>query len=108
MGTNNGWSHPLEDHVGAAHRAGSCRVLCTQLTPRCHDRPEERLAQGLARTGEVTYAYRHLKRPADALEVPCAGSIALTLDGAGGYSVAPARYGWHDAFVTKMDQPMCL
>lgn len=110
VGTNNRWGHPFEDHVHAAQRAGACHVLCTQLTPRCHDRPEERLEQGLARTGEVTYAYRHrVKRSADVLlEVPCAGSIALTLDGAGGYSVAPARYGWHDAFVAKLDQPMCL
>lgn len=109
VGTNNGWKHPNDDHVAAAHRGGACRVICTQLTPRCHDRPEERLPQGLARTGEVEYAYRHRRKRSDeAIEVPCAGSIALTLDGAGGYSVAPASPGWHDSFVAKLDQPMCL
>jgi len=41
------------------------------------------------------------------IEVPCAGSIAVTLDGAGGLSVAPARYAWHDAFVDTLDTPMC-
>ncbi|KYF68614.1 hypothetical protein BE15_01115 [Sorangium cellulosum] len=34
----------IADHVHAARRAGSCRALCTQLTSRCHDRPDERLA----------------------------------------------------------------
>lgn len=108
VGTNNGHGHPDDDHVAAAHRGGDCRVLCTQLTPRCHERPIERLKQGLARTGEVAYAYRHhVRRSAEALEVPCAGSIAVTLDGGGGYSVSPARYDWHDAFVDTLDEPMC-
>lgn len=109
VGTNNGWELPDDDHVAAAHRSGACRVLCTQLTSRCHDRPEERLEQGLARTGEVAYAYRHRRRRSgDAVEVPCAGSITVILDGAGGYSVAPPSPGWHQAFVAKLDQPMCL
>jgi hypothetical protein len=108
VGTNNGIGHPEEDHVAAAHRGGACRVLCTQLTARCHDQPETRLAQGLARTGEVVYAYRHLvRRPGRVLEVPCAGSMAFILDGAGGCQVAPARDGWHEAFVGTLDAPMC-
>lgn len=108
VGTNNRWKHPDEDHVDAAGRAGKCRVLCTQLTPRCHERPEERLGDGLASTGEVAYAYRHrrVKPPGESLEVPCAGSIAVTLDGAGWF-VSPARHGWHDWFVGTLDTPMC-
>jgi len=109
MGTNNRWNHPYEEHVDAASRAGNCRVLCTQLTPQCHERPEERLRQGLANTGEVVYAYRHhVKRSGELLEVPCAGSIAVTLDGSGGWSVTPARYAWHDQFVATLETPMCL
>lgn len=107
VGTNNRWEHPDDDHVAAAHRAGACRVLCTQLTPRCHDRPEERLETGLAQTGEVGYAYRHRVKRSEPLEVPCAGSIAVTLDGAGGYSVSPARYAWHDRFIATLDAAMC-
>ena len=109
VGTNNGDRHPDEDHVAAAHRGGNCRILCTQLTSRCHERPEERLSQGLARTGEVAYAYRHrIPHRRAALEVPCAGSIAVILDGSGGYSVAPSRDDWHDSFVNTLDTPMCL
>ncbi|XYH94232.1 ComEC/Rec2 family competence protein [Sorangium sp. So ce1128] len=108
VGTNNGDGHPDEDHVAGAHRAGGCRILCTQLTPRCHERPEERLGQGLARTGEVAYAYRHrVPRPGRALEVPCAGAMTVILDGSGGYSVVPSRDDWHDAFVATLDTPMC-
>ena len=109
VGTNNADEHPDDDHVAAAHRSGRCRVLCTQLTTRCHARPEELLEKGLARTGEVTYAYRHrVPRHRALLEVPCAGSMAVILDGSGGYAVAPPRYGWHDTFVeTEVEEPMC-
>jgi hypothetical protein len=109
VGTTNGYGHPFEAHVDAAQRGGACRILCTQLTPRCHQRPEERREQGLARTGEVAYAYRHHVNSADrSLEAPCAGSIAVAIDSTGEIIVVPARYGWHDAFIVGLDDPMCL
>ncbi len=39
VGTHNGHHHPLPEHVTAARRNGACRVLCTQLTRRCHPDP---------------------------------------------------------------------
>jgi beta-lactamase superfamily II metal-dependent hydrolase len=110
VGTNNDFDHPSEGHVDAAERAGRCRVLCTQLTPRCHEHPGERLEQGLASTGEAGYAYRHHRKRGrdEIIEVPCAGAIVVTLDGAGGWSVSPTHHGWHEDFVATLDSPMCF
>jgi len=36
VGTNNGHGHPREPWVGPITGGGACRMLCTQVTARCH------------------------------------------------------------------------
>lgn len=111
-GTNNGYGHPLPEHADAAMRSGSCRLLCTQLTPRCHSNPRTLRKEALVAASGVEYPYRHRaalghpsQRPAG--EVPCAGSVAVWLGAEGVLEVAPAPNEDHDRLLRRVDHPMC-
>lgn len=101
VGTNNGHEHPLPEHVSAARRLGSCRLLCTQITPRCHDEPLLLRDEALIYAGGVEWPYRHLavpghRRDRPKEEVPCAGSVVAWLGCGGSLEVEPSSRGDHD------------
>lgn len=113
VGTNNGtYGHPLSVHAQAARRRHACRLLCTQLTPRCHDAPLALREEALANAGGVEWPYRHRvvaghdsKRPAE--EVPCASTISVSIDATGALTVLPETKSEHDALVARIDHPLC-
>jgi beta-lactamase superfamily II metal-dependent hydrolase len=110
VGTRNAYKHPYEDHLLDARRAGACRLVCTQLTARCHKDPLALRDESLKNQGNVFYPFRHrlLKgehRPDQ--EVPCAGTILVDLDEQGAINVTPAPQSWHDTLVDKMNTPLC-
>ncbi len=101
VGTNNRHNHPVPAHLWAMRREGSCRVLCTQLTGRCDSEPVAMREDAVRRASGVEYPYRHRaeaghpeKRPA--AEVPCAGTVVVSIDSAGRVDVLPEVGGWHD------------
>lgn len=112
VGTRNGHDHPRADHAEAARRGGDCRVLCTQLTPRCHDEPTLLRNEALGLAGGVEWPYRHQvvpghpkHRPHD--EVPCAGSVVAWLGPDGSLDIEPRPRGGHDRLVRRTDHPLC-
>lgn len=112
VGTNNGYEHPRRAQVEAIRHQG-CRLLCTQLTARCHDQPLRHRAQALSRVGAVEYPYRHRVAPGDhkryrpAEEVPCAGSMVAWFGVDGQVWLEPPVDNWHDDLVMRLDRPMC-
>jgi beta-lactamase superfamily II metal-dependent hydrolase len=115
VGTKNGHHHPLELHAAAARRGDECRLLCTQLTPRCHDEPLALRDEALAQAGGVEWPYRHRvvpghptksRRPRE--EVPCAGTIAASMDATGRLSVLPEEKDAHAALIRRVDHPLCM
>lgn len=117
VGTNNGHSHPRVDHLTASRRGGACRVLCTQLTPRCDPRPLTQRASALRNPARVVYPYRHRAAPGSAAhgghrrrrETPCAGSILVELSSSlPAVAVDPLPGDWHDAFVSTLYSAKCL
>lgn len=113
VGTQNPYGHPFPDHAAAAHRAHRCRLLCTQMTPRCHDTPSTVRSEALQYAGGVEWPYRHRvelghpsKRPAQ--EVPCAGTVVAWLHGDGRIEVEPAQGAEHDRLIRRIDHPHCL
>lgn len=112
VGTGNGHEHPLEQHLEAARRNGACRLLCTQLTPRCHDNPIELRESALEHAGRVEWPYRHraevghaTRRPSK--EVPCAGSMVAWLEPDGELGFEPRQEGAHSQFLMRVAHPMC-
>jgi len=113
VGTNNRYGHPDPRFLPIAAASGvSCRLLCTQLTSRCHADPQEHRARAVENATLVGFPYRHLVHKGDPSrrraqrEVPCAGSIAVWLRH-DGVQVDPAARDWHDDFVTLLDRPQC-
>ncbi|MEZ4393758.1 MAG: MBL fold metallo-hydrolase [Polyangiales bacterium] len=110
VGTKNRHGHPVPDHLTAARRGGQCRVLCTQLTPQCHsDVSSVRDPHGLATS--IEYPYRHLAvrghpstRPR--AEVPCAGTVLVSMDQHGAITVSPTPKR-HGDFLALLNTPMC-
>jgi len=112
VGTNNGDGHPLEQHAAAARRQGTCRLLCTQLTPRCHADPVELREISLEHAAIVEWPYRHraesghpARRPPS--EVPCAGSMVAWLRPDGELEIEPRQSGAHSQFLLRVARPMC-
>jgi beta-lactamase superfamily II metal-dependent hydrolase len=112
VGTNNPYGHPFEAHAAAAHRAHRCRLLCTQMTPRCHDLPASVRGEALRQAGGVEWPYRHRSAPGHATrrppdEVPCAGTVVVWMDAAGLLEVEPAPGAEHDRLLRRVDHPLC-
>lgn len=113
VGTNNGYEHPSTEHLMAARRGGACRVLCTQLTPRCDPNPIALRDDALNSASGVEYPYRHRNvagHPRSGQipkEVPCAGTVIVELTPDGRLIVEPAPNGAHDSLVTRVAMPLC-
>lgn len=128
VGTNNAHGHPRESWVEPV-TGGACRLLCTQVTARCHAPLEVAGSNGqmvrdpieieaLRRqiiTGHKQWSepqYRHLtdrrqqvKR--GLLEVPCAGTVVAKLFLAGRVEILPSRGGEHERVVDDWTRPLC-
>jgi beta-lactamase superfamily II metal-dependent hydrolase len=112
VGTNNDYDHPDPAHAQAMRRAGTCRLLCTQLTPRCHGSPLALQEEALSYAGGVEWPYRQRAAPGHARrrpkeEVPCAGSVLVWLLPGGGLEVEPAPGGDHDTLLRRVDHALC-
>src|SRR5204862_3683469 len=108
---------------------GACRLLCTQVTGRCHGPLEVTGSDGtvirdadevtrlrervITRHHQWTEAqYRHLtdKRRtirSGQLEVPCAGTVVVTLHLDGRMEVRPAPGGRHGEVIDRWEHPLC-
>ena len=128
VGTNNSYGHPDRTWIHPL-TGGACRLMCTQLTARCHrsldivqpdgavvrdaDEISELRARVITQHHQwIVPQYRHLtdKRRAvrsGQLEVPCAGTVVVTLHLDGRVDVLPAPGGGHDVVVDGWEQPLC-
>lgn len=119
VGTSNPYGHPIPEWVGPV-TGGACRLLCTQVTGRCHA-PLGRDARQIERARERVVRehrqwtlpqYRHLvddlrePRP-EQREVPCAGTVIVTMHLSGQIDVLPAPRAGHDAVVDHWKHPLC-
>jgi len=128
VGTNNAHGHPRRDWVHPS-TGGACRLLCTQVTGRCHgpidiSRPDGTVVRDAEEVASLrdrvitkqhqwtVPQYRHLtdkrrKVRSDSLEVPCAGTVMVVLHVDGRINVSPTPDGGHDSVVDDWDRPMC-
>jgi beta-lactamase superfamily II metal-dependent hydrolase len=128
VGTNNAHGHPHEQWIRPISQ-GACRLLCTQVTPRCHAALQVADADGKMQVDRgaisalrqrtittqnlwVEPQYRHLTDKRSALkaghwEVPCAGTVLTKLFLDGRVEVLPAPGGGHEQVVDGWHQPRC-
>lgn len=112
VGSNNGYDHPLREHVTAARRGSQCRILCTQMTAKCHKQPRKVRADALVMASSLEYPYRHLAQPGFPMErnardeVPCAGTVLLSIDRDGKVFVRP-KPALHAELLDALDHPLC-
>lgn len=128
VGTNNAYGHPSPEWVRPV-TGGACRLLCTQVTGRCHGSLEitniggkvVRDPEAIATLRERVITqhhqwtvpqYRHLTDKQreirlGQLEVPCAGTVVVTLLLDGGIEVRPARGGRHEEVIDLWAHPLC-
>jgi beta-lactamase superfamily II metal-dependent hydrolase len=130
VGTNNGYGHPREPWIEPIS-GGACRLLCTQVTPRCHapleilgsdgrverdpTEIESQRRRVITEQNQWTEPqYRHLtdhrrQIKKGLLEIPCAGTVVvkLPLDPNGHVEVLPASGGGHEQIVDDWQRPLC-
>jgi len=101
-----GYGHPQPVHVQSIVSCGSCSVMCTQLTTRCHPSPADVRDAAISHAGAVVYPWRHHHKKN---ETPCAGSTMVLLHGDGTMEVEPTSNttGWHQAWVQALPTPIC-
>jgi len=110
VGTSNSYGHPHLDHVAGARREGECRLLCTQLTPRCHRSPIERREAMRNQATMVEPPYRQWNEAGQSRrpkEVPCAGSIVAWIDASGELHHEPSADSEHTKALLRVDNPQC-
>jgi beta-lactamase superfamily II metal-dependent hydrolase len=112
VGTCNPHGHPLPEHLSAMRRGAQCRVLCTQMTEQCHRKLTGVRGDALTLASSLETAYRHRavpghssRRPAE--EVPCAGTVLISIHANGTIYVSPKR-SLHGDLIDNLDHPMCL
>jgi beta-lactamase superfamily II metal-dependent hydrolase len=128
VGTNNAYGHPREPCIEPII-GNKCRLLCTQVTARCHSPldivgadckverdPAEVDAQRqrvITKQNQWTEPqYRHLtdqrrQSRMGLLEVPCAGTVIVKLHLDGRVEVLPSRGGGHENIVDAWQHPLC-
>jgi len=110
VGTSNSYDHPHVDHLGAVRRGGECRLLCTQLTPRCHGSPIELREAMRNQATMVEPPYRQWDatgKSRRSKEVPCAGSIVAWIDASGRLHHEPSIDSEHTKLLRRVDNPRC-
>ena len=106
--------HPKLEHIRAAQRGGACRLLCTQITPRCHLDPTEHRTLALQLANAIEPPYRHEGIPGHSArprpkESPCAGTVVVSIGQDGVMEVLPDTSGGHTSqLLPRFDAPACL
>lgn len=79
VGSSNGNGHPKPDHMAAISRSGAS-VLCTQITPRCHE-DLERLRPGIVASDLPgrSSAKPELTQAGCSKNIACAGSVFVEI-----------------------------
>lgn len=137
VGTRNGHEHPRPEWVRPVFRRGGCSTICTQLTPRCEPQVATEAgsqafrgmilgpsatrpalptlnAQPASPAEYAEPAWRHRRDGRDRrssspdAEVPCAGSIEITLYEDGRIQKVPSPDSAHASrVVSRVRHPMC-
>lgn len=118
VGTRNG-HHPREEHIAAARVHGKSDIVCTQITPQCCSKGElpdsirdEFLALYTDKAGHDPLRARSRHNPQRAprrKEVPCGGTISLTMDVEGGCAIEPALKDHARRMQARLgSQPLCV
>ncbi|NJK31633.1 MAG: MBL fold metallo-hydrolase [Deltaproteobacteria bacterium] len=109
VGTSNAHSHPLAAHVRGSTRAGSCHVMCTQLTAQCHGDVDDVRLRTSHLSLDGTYPHRNRARRgaqrARPPSTPCAGTVLVSLDGEA-MTFYPSAED-HGDLVLQLDHPLC-
>lgn len=113
VGTRNSDDHPNPRWI-APIAGGACRLMCTQVTPRCHPKLREdaevHRKTVLGRKYLVEPYWRHaddrLKEERREPEVPCAGIVLVKLEVDGDVTVLPTSQG-HARTVSLWKRPLC-
>jgi beta-lactamase superfamily II metal-dependent hydrolase len=119
VGSNNGYEHPDPQWMGPIC-GGACRMMCTQVTPRCQPDVNsggrtKKLVENLGTRVFAEPLWRHYK-DADrtdpngarkAFEVPCAGTVVVSLEAGRPPEVLPSATD-HAAVVRNWATPLCL
>jgi len=111
VGSLNRHGHPRPEHLAAMRRGTQCRVLCTQMTAQCHAKLPKVRVDALEKASGLEYPYRHRAKPGHPSarppeEVPCAGTVLVSIDKSGTVFVRP-RPASHDELIDALDHPMC-
>lgn len=117
VGTNNPHGHPEPEWVKPI-TGGACRMLCTQVTERCHPTitGEHDLLRKLVLDELRDYfpepPWRHLTDThrnvkSGMKEVPCAGTVVVRIDDNGDVRVSPSAEGKHAEVISLWEQPLC-
>jgi beta-lactamase superfamily II metal-dependent hydrolase len=123
VGTHNRHGHPRPEWIGPL-AGGACRLMCTQVTSRCHpplhrEAPahEERIREEREAVFTPRYAHlveaqwRHLTDRTGQvrkgqLELPCAGTVAVRLGFDETIRILPSADA-HDILIDRWQQPLC-
>lgn len=112
VGTQNRHDHPIEECIEPVTR-GRCRLMCTQVTDRCQPgvkaNAAPHLADALNNAALVEPEWRHSvdrRRGRRRFEVPCAGTIVVTLYPDQPPRVVPIATA-HDDTIDLWGKPLC-
>jgi len=101
VGTPNPHGHPTAE-VMATVRSIGARIVCTQVTPRCHDQiAADR--EGIIATFPPTMKIG--RSSSFASQCPCAGSIRVEIDDEGWRVLPEAKV--HSSVIGKFATPLC-
>jgi len=107
VGTTNPHGHPHPTTLTALRQQGqrgrSLRLIGTQLTPRCHDRPAERRALAFELLPTACQGGLSSEVPT---QCPCGGTIVVTLHEDGTMDIQPPGDA-HARFIDSLDHPGC-
>lgn len=112
VGSGNRHDHPVPEEIEPALARPSCRVVCTQVTPRCEPlvktHPERFAALGA--THFIEPPWRHMtdrQRPRSGWsEVPCAGTTLVKLFESGSYRCYPSP-SQHGRWIAQWPGRLC-
>lgn len=115
VGTRNGHDHPHPHWIAPIAGGGRCRLLCTQVTPRCEPTVQglaARFAGSALRSNHFAEPpWRHLsdrRNPRrEPREVPCAGTVVTELRADGTLRVLPEPHSAHERLVDGWKRPLC-